>query len=231
MSTRSRESSVESLVGSARQRRRTLTQRDQEASTFSGILMDLCESTGALGAVLVDREGEAVDYAGYLDPFALKIAAAEWRLVLDVARQVPHPNYTETDGILIRGRHKSFAVVGLPDGYALVIELPRRSFGLSERAVAEAVRAVELEAGLGTPVPVQEASERWLRVEVRTVPSDRRRPEAVWLEGSWHPVVILGRHGGPLATRREIAYRARLPSGLEFTLVREPAGRWFADAL
>jgi hypothetical protein len=212
------------------QQRRTLAQRDQAASSFSGILMALCEGTGALGAVLVDRQGETVDYAGYVDPYALKVAAAEWRLVLEAARDVPHPGYTETQSIVVRGRKKTFAVQGLPAGYALVVELPRRSFGLSGRAVAEAVRAVELEASLGAPEETP-ASERWLRVEVRTAVGDRRRPEAVWLEGSWRPVVILGRHGGGLPTRREIAYRARLPSGQEFTLVREPTGHWFADAL
>ena len=211
-------------------RRRSLAPRDQAASSFSGILMALCDGTAALGAALVDRGGETVDYAGYLDPFALKVAAAEWRLVLDVARNVPHPAYQATHAILVRGRNKSFAVAGLPDGYAIVVELPRRSFGLSARAVAEAVRAVELEASLGTPDDTP-ASERWLRVEVRTDPGDRHRPEAVWLEGSWRPLVILGRHGGLSATRREVAFRARLPSGQEFTLVRERSGHWFADAL
>ena len=211
-------------------RRRSITPRDQEASSFSGILMDLCHATGALGAALVDRFGETVDYAGYLEPFAMRVAAAEWRIVLDMARAVPHSNYTETDGILVRGRKKSFAVVGLPDGYAIVVELARWSFGLSARAVAEAVRAIELEAALGTPNETP-ASERWLRVEVQTAQGDRRRPEAVWLEGSWHALVILGRHGRVLSSRREIAFRARLPSGQEFTLVREPPGHWFADAL
>jgi hypothetical protein len=211
------------------QRRRSIAPRDQAASSFSGILMSLCDGAGALGVALVDREGETVDYAGYLDPFALKVAAAEWRIVLDVAREVPHPHYRDTDGILVRGRKKSFAIVGLPDGYAFVVEMPRRSFGLSERAVAEAVRAVELEASLRRPKTTP-APERWLRVEVRAAPTDRHRPEAVWLDGAWQPLVILGRHrGGP--TRREVAFRARLPNGLEFTLVREPTGHWFADAL
>jgi hypothetical protein len=210
--------------------RKTIAPRDQALSSFSGILMSLCDATGALGVALVDREGETVDYAGYIDPYTLKVAAAEWRLVLDVARAVPHPHYAATDGILVRGKKRSFAVVGLPDGYAFVVVLPRRSFGLSERAVAEAARAVEIEASLGTPEETP-ASERWLRVEVRTAPGDRRRPVAVWLDGSWHPLVILGRHGGAVATRREIAFRARLSSGQEFTLVREPPGQWFADAL
>jgi hypothetical protein len=211
-------------------RRRSLAPRDQAASTFSGILMALCEGTSALGAALVDRGGETVDYAGYLDPFSMKVAAAEWRLVLELVRELPHPGYRETQGILIRAKKKSFAVVGISTGYAIVVALPRRAFGLSGRAVAEAVRAVELEAELGTPNEIP-ASERWLRVEVRTAPADRRRPEAVWLEGSWRPLVILGRHGGRSATRRELAFRARLPNGLEFTLVREVTGHWFADAL
>jgi hypothetical protein len=212
------------------QRRRSLAPRDQAASSFSGILMGLCDATGAFGAALVDREGETVDYAGYLEPFTLKVAAAEWRLVLDVAREVPHPHYRDTDGILVRGKKKSFAIVGLPDGYALVVELPRRSFGISERAVAEAVRAIELEASLSRPKATP-APERWLRVEVRTAPSDRRRPEAVWLDGAWHSLIILGRHRSGAPIRREVAFRARLPNGLEFTLVREPTGHWFADAL
>ncbi|HET9233311.1 MAG TPA: hypothetical protein VFP10_04160, partial [Candidatus Eisenbacteria bacterium] len=146
------------------------------------------------------------------------------------ARDVPHPHYRDTDGILVRGKKKSFAIVGLPDGYALVLELPRRSFGVSERAVAEAARAIEIEASLGTRRTTP-APERWLRVEVRTASSDRRRPEAVWLDGAWHPLVILGRHRGSITARREVAFRARLPNGLEFTLVREPSGHWFADAL
>jgi hypothetical protein len=213
------------------QRRRSLPPRDQAASSFSGILMALCDGTGAIGAALVDREGETVDYAGYLDPYTLRVAAAEWRLVLNVARDVPHPHYRDTNGILVRGKKKSFAIVGLPDGYALVVELPRRSFGLSERAVAEAVRAIEVEASIGKPRATP-ASERWLRVEVRTAESDRRRPEAVWIEGAWQALLILGRHrGGAAPTRREIAFRARLPNGLEFTLVRERTGHWFADAL
>ena len=89
--------------------------------------MALCEGTDALGAALVDRGGETVDYAGYLDPFNMKVAAAEWRLVLELVRDVPHPSYQETRGILIRGRKKSFAVVGISTGYAIVLALPRRS--------------------------------------------------------------------------------------------------------
>ena len=215
------------------QRRRALAPRDQAASSFSGILMGLCEGAGALAVALVDQEGETVDYAGYVDPYSIRVTAAEWRLVLRVARAAPPAKLPRAEAILVRCQSKSYAIVGLPDGYALVLELPRRSFGCSRRAVAEAVRAIELEASLDGPASSL-GVERWFRVEVRTASADRRRPEAVWHEGSWRPIVVLGRHhAGPKLPRpgREVAFRARFPTGLEFTLVREPTGRWFADAL
>jgi hypothetical protein len=185
-------------------RRRTLPPRDQEASAFSGILMRLCEGTGANGVALVDQGGETVDYAGYRDPFALRVMAAEWRIVLDIVRATEKP---------------------------LVLELPRRGFDLSRRALAEAAREIEAEAELPTTTAL--TRERWSRVEVRTVPGDRRRPEAVWLDGAWQAVVILGRHHAHRRPGRpgkgEVAYRARMPNGLEFALVREPLGTWFAS--
>ena len=42
-------------------RRRSIGDRDQRASVFSAALMRLCESASALGAAVVDAEGETVD--------------------------------------------------------------------------------------------------------------------------------------------------------------------------
>jgi hypothetical protein len=212
-------------------RRRTLPPRDQEASVFSAILMRLCEGTRAHGVALVDQEGETVDYAGYRDPYALRVMAAEWRIVLDIVRDTAKPGFSDAHELCIRSNRASFAIVGLAEGYALVLELPRRGFELSRRALAEAAREIELEAEL--PVTAVLQRERWSRVEVRTVPGDRRRPEAVWLDGVWQPLVILGRHHVERRVRRqgrgEVGYRARVPTGLEFALVREPLGAWFAS--
>jgi hypothetical protein len=212
-------------------RRRTLPPRDQEASAFSGILMRLCEGTGANGVALVDQGGETVDYAGYRDPFALRVMAAEWRIVLDIVRATEKPGFSDAHELQVRADGASFAIVGLAEGYALVLELPRRGFDLSRRALAEAAREIEAEAELPTTTAL--TRERWSRVEVRTVPGDRRRPEAVWLDGAWQAVVILGRHHAHRRPGRpgkgEVAYRARMPNGLEFALVREPLGTWFAS--
>jgi len=217
-------------------RRRTIGRRDQEPTEFSGILMRLCDNGGALGAALVDRQGETVDYAGYCEPFAMRIMAAEWRIVLDQLREITRAGFDQTREFRVRARGKSFALVALSDGYALVIELPARGFQFSLRALSEATRAIEREAGLASLNP--DAS-HWSRVDVRTAPGDRRRPEAVWLDGAFRPLTILGRYVDPLSVRRipkkkrgaEVGYRVGLPSGLEFTLIREPLGVWFAGDL
>ncbi len=233
-------------------RRRTLRPRDQAVSSFSATLLRLCDATGAAGATLVDNLGETVDYAGYLEPYALKVMAAEWRIVLDYLRQREKFDFSDVHEFVVRARQKSFALVALSEGYALVLELPRRSFSFSRRAVAEAIRELELEAGL----PLSNAMgqhEHWAKLEVRTAPGDPRRPEAVWFKGAWHSVTIVGRYAVPsqrttrLSGARPLttlppptfrapatsgtAYRARLATGHEFALVREPMGRWFADDL
>jgi hypothetical protein len=226
-------------------RRRTLRPRDQAVSSFSATLLRLCDATGAVGATLVDGQGETVDYAGYLEPYALKVMAAEWRIVLEYLRHSERFDFTDVREFVVRARAKSFALVALSEGYALVLELPRRAFSFSRRAVAEAVRELELEAGLPASNAMGQ-NERWSKLEVRTAPTDKRRPEAVWFKGAWHPVTILGRYSiatqtnsiPPSLTPKTPAkhaeargYRARLATGHEFALVRENTGRWFADDL
>jgi hypothetical protein len=212
-------------------RRRSLVPRDQAVSTFSATLLRLCETTGAAGAALVDPQGETVDYAGYLEPYTLKVMAAEWRIVLDSVRSVKKQGFDQVHEFVVRAQSRSFALVALAEGYALVLELPRKAFSFSRRAVAEAVRELEIEAGLPSSRITAEG-ERWSKLEVQTMPGDRRRPRAVWFQGSWRPVTILGRYSvDPRGRGRAVGYRARLPSGQEFALVREPMGLWFAGDL
>jgi hypothetical protein len=213
------------------QRRRRLAQRDQDTTPFSATLLRLCEATGALGAALVDAEGETVDYAGYLDPFSLRVMAAEWRIVLDIVRSVPRPGFQDAHELSVRARKKSFALVALPDGYAIVLALPLHSLLFSRRAVAEAAREIEREAGLTPSHAPEAAEERWSKIDVRTAPGDRRRPAAVWVDGAWREVTILGRIAQRRAPGREVGYRARLENGLEIALIREALGLWFAGGL
>lgn len=212
-----------------RARGRVAIDRDQEASPFSAILWRLCEGCSSHAAALVDKEGETVDYAGRISPYEIRVAAAELRLVLAFTRTAEIPGFSEVNEIRIRTGLRSYAIVGLGDGYAIVIELLRHSLSLSRRALAQAMRELEFEAGISSVL--EPGAMRWSRVKVKPSADDSRRPEAVWLEGSWQPVTVLGRYRSADLARRERGYLARLPNGAEFSLVREPLGYWFVDEL
>ncbi len=204
--------------------------RDQDPTRFAAVLARLCESTAALGAALVDREGETVDYAGYIPPFDLKVAAAEGRLVLNrVVEAGSSLDWPATRELVVRAARLSFVAVPLSEGYALVLELRRHAGGISPRALAEAVRELCREACLEPPRGM--AQERWEHVEVRTCSADRRRPLAIWRGGEWYPLEILGRYHEPQLGRSEVGYRVRLGARIDVSLVREPLGRWYAQDL
>lgn len=210
-----------------RQRRRTFV-RDQHASAFHAALMRLCDAVSCVGAALVDSEGETVDYAGNIDPFEIKIAAAEMSILLSVLRQTPVLQWRDTEEVTVRGTKRTFYAHVLEDGYAVVLALPPRAFTISRRAISEAIRELCVEGGLRLPPSIARDGEQWLRVLVRC-PLGSRRPNAVWANGSWCRLEVLGIYKDD-ARRGECGYRARLDSGAEITLVREPFGRWYADS-
>jgi hypothetical protein len=212
-----------------RARGRAAIDRDQDASPFSAILWRLCEGCSAHAAALVDREGETVDYAGGISPYEIRVAAAELRLVLAFTQSAQIPGFPQVNEIRIRTGQRSYAIVALGDGYAIVLELVRHSFSVSARAVLQATRELESEAGI-TSVLLPGGT-HWSRVEVRVSASDARRPDAVWSNGAWQAVTVLGRYRSGDLAPRERGYLARLASGAEFSLVREPLGFWFADGL
>lgn len=212
-----------------RVRGRVAIDRDQDASPFSAILWRLCEGCAAHAAAFVDKEGETVDYAGRISPYEIRVAAAELRLVLAFTQSAEVPGFAQVSEIRVRTGRRSYAIVALGDGYAMVLELVRHSFSLSVRAISQATRELEAEAGIKSVL--QPGSTRWSRVQVRASAANGHRPEAVWLNGAWHPVTVLGRYRTGDLARRERGYLTRLSSGAEFSLVREPLGVWFADDL
>jgi hypothetical protein len=206
--------------------RQLFGRRDQMPSSFAPTLGRLCSSAGVVGAALVDADGEAVDYAGRVSPFDIRVAAAEWRIILSRLERCQHSPWRDTRQVMIRGVNKSFGAVLLPEGYALVVQLLPRCFRVSPRALSEAVREICENAGLTTaPSP----GAQWMRVQVNESPAPQRRPRSVWVHRKWLPVEVLGRCVGPELLPNEIGYRVRLLGGAEVTLVREPLAQWFAD--
>jgi hypothetical protein len=200
--------------------------RDQLESPFSAILDRLCEASGAQAAALVDASGETVDYAGRVAPFDARVTAAEWRLVLSLIESTSVGGWAATRELLVRASRRSFAAWALGDGYAIVLILPRHAFRVSRRAIAQAVADLELEAGIDSRSGGERL--RWRHVQVRTDASDATRPQAVWQDGAWCPVTVLGRFQSADLGRSEVGYLTRLASGAEGLLIREPLGKWFS---
>ncbi len=195
--------------------------RDQDATIFSQILRRLLRSTpSARGAALVDFEGETVDYAGKLEPFELRIAAAHWQIVL---AELQSSGFGGTRQIIVRTTKRGYIVRRIHGTYALVLVLHRHAaFAVSQRALQEAEALLCAEAGWPLPSTVF-----WFGLEVEPSADDRMRPARLHLGGVWHELEIIGWIVG--LSPRERGYRVRLSCGAEVTMIRESGGRWFTD--
>ncbi len=201
--------------------------RDQPPSKFAATLGRLCDSLPAIAAAIVDGDGETVDYAGYRPTEDIKIMAAVLQLLVADARRAICLGGEQCRDLIVRAKHWSYAVVTLETEYFLVLQLPLRSFALSQRALTEAVRELCKEGQL--EIPARYARLDWLRVDVREDPTEARRPLAVWSREGWAPLEVLGRYHGEDLHPREVAYRVRMTNGMEVTVVRERLGKWYSD--
>lgn len=197
--------------------------RDQQVSPFGEILRDLCVVLGAKCAALVDFEGETVDYGGEGDPFDIRVIAAEWRLIMQ--RLNEGALLGSTYEMTVRARKKSFLVLSLPQGYALVLELGRRASTASERALCHASKRLCQEAGFGERCSM---GGDWTSVVVQEEPGDSRRPLSLVLDDREQTLTVLGRISVPEGNN-ERSFRVRLSSGDERTLVREAFGHWYME--
>jgi hypothetical protein len=129
----------------------------------------------------------------------------------------------------VRAKRRTFVIEAMPDGYAIALCLPQHGFNISRRALAQATRELAHEAGI--TLPETRAQVHWARVKVRTPAGSRlhRRPDAIWQQAAWRPITILGRYQARDLSHSELGYLARLASGAEVFLVREPLGVWFID--
>lgn len=190
-------------------------------SPFAAILDDFVRRVpGAFAAVLVDVQGETVDYVGQVDPFELKVAAAEWRLAVEQARM--QPTFATLQSILARGDRRSFFTYVLPDGYALVLLLRKRAgFAPLLRPLVVCERALVREARWS-----ERRLPEWYAIDVEV--DARRRPTRVRnCAGKAYDLDVLG----TLAELRRPArgWRVRLRTGEELNLVREPGDVWYTD--
>ncbi|MBI4700739.1 MAG: hypothetical protein HY744_06180 [Deltaproteobacteria bacterium] len=114
--------------------------RDVDRSGFTGILEALVGSCGdGVAAVLVDHEGESVDYAGALSPFDVKLAGAYWQIVLREARGCRLLGQLRE--LSVRTERLSFVVSPLHEGYCLVLVCGGRTSGGAPQAALQRARS------------------------------------------------------------------------------------------
>lgn len=198
------------------------SERDVDTTPFGRLLEALLGRVpGAYAAALVDSEGETVDYAGDVDPFEIRVAAAHCQILLRHVDELGALGRARR--IVVRAAKSSFLVEALEESYALVVLLGRRAgFAASRRAFSVCARELAAEAGWTIP-----KGPAWHPVRVEA--GRDGRPLAVVAPGAIGPtaVEILGSVVG--ATAHERAFRVRTSEGVEVMLVREPGRQWYAD--
>ncbi|MCA9622149.1 MAG: hypothetical protein KC731_24165 [Myxococcales bacterium] len=221
----------------------------QHRSPFTAILETFCESCrGAVGAALVDEEGEAVDIAAVPVPtpcgedvtlmpgYDLKLCGAYWQIVLREARTAAHLGDPSQLWVFCEGL--GFIVNALAEGYVLMLVCrPDALSAVSRRAIRQV--EVELAVEAGWPIPEPERP-YWRRCRVRL--DARGQPDrfqyAHGLPGSaddraqpWQPLRVEGPLTGLEGFEKgfRVALRAPLESAPRpLDLVREPTGTWYA---
>jgi hypothetical protein len=204
-----------------------LYKREEDETGFTAILRKHVEQTpGALGATLVDSEGEAVDYGGdTIDPFDLKIAAAHFRIVLnDIDRGRLAEEGGPTARMLILTEKRGFVLTVLPEGYALLTILrANAALGHADRSLDATLRGIYREAGWQSPP----GAFRWHPIDVEI--DARARPHRVRVRHQWTPVQPIGRVIAGLQPG-EVGWRVDVPAAeCETTLVLGRDDRWYAD--
>ncbi|MBI5560234.1 MAG: roadblock/LC7 domain-containing protein [Deltaproteobacteria bacterium] len=120
---------------------------------FKKILKELTEKTGASGAILLDRDGEAVDSFVTSSGLELKAIGAHKGIILNMLKDAQNRanGGGEVCSIGITTKNARLAISAMKDGYYLVVTLEREngngSFGKVFLEAKKAIGAIEREMG------------------------------------------------------------------------------------
>jgi hypothetical protein len=194
-----------------------MSSRDLDETPFSAALNRyLNRADGADAAILVDGEGEAVDYAGDEDPFELRVLGATFAIVVSDALSVPKHRIQR---IQLNAVQTAYSIDLLEAGY-FVITRYTASAAEASHVCARSALAAELAREAGW----HEHPEPWLPAQI--VVDAAGRPEAIHAD-STYSLAVIGREANSDATC--IRYRVHLQTGQELTLAREGSAAWYSD--
>lgn len=197
--------------------------RDQIEGPLTVLLRQmLIISPRVLSAVLVDTDGECVDYCSQTDPYEAKVSGAILSLALRQVRGFAEAmDVGEVASFEVHAANHDLAARNLGQGYCIVIVTePQGCDQDVMTAMSRVGTAICEEAGL--PLPSWDSEDQGLHVEIREAIGWPFAPVS-FAQGNGPPVRIidvLGRweeHGG-LSGSQLTCFRVRLEDEREVTL-------------
>jgi predicted regulator of Ras-like GTPase activity (Roadblock/LC7/MglB family) len=200
-------------------------QRDRPDSEFSFILNRFVQvHEEVLAAVVVDGDGECVDYASVIDPYEAKVfGAALLSTTADITAAARRMGAGSPIQWVVEASRYDLLVRRLSDDFALVVVLTSHGLNAHVLAAMNALSdALRFEAGV--------AAANWdpssvpFRVQTRLGPQGEELPASVYDGGVAQAVqAVLARwtERGVISAADRICFRVRVAKG-ELTLVFEP---------
>ena len=200
-------------------------QRDRPDSAFSFILNRFVQvHSEVLAAVVVDGDGECVDYASVIDPYEAKVfGAALLGTTAEITAATRRMGAGSPIQWVVEASKYDLLVRRLSDDFALVVVLSSRGLnGHVLAAMNTLAGALRYEAGLDAAT--WDPSSVPFRVQTRLGPDGEELPASVYDGGVAQAVqAVLARwtERGVISSADRTCFRVRVAKG-ELTLVFEP---------
>ena len=120
------------------------------ASEFGELLAELVGTVpGAVGAVFVDWDGEAVDQFGHIPEMDIRIIGAHWGIVVNLTKQILKKNrYGKPDMIILSSEKREVIIQTVTPDYFVVLTMKRGThLGHALKEVTRVSKAIREEMG------------------------------------------------------------------------------------
>lgn len=200
--------------------------RDQVESVFTTMLRGLWDAVPSLlAAVLVDTEGECIDYVSALPPYDAKVVGAHMLMMMDMLQNSREKVALGEPMVLeISASGRELWVQRIGGEYVLVVVLTPGADRAQLRTAVSSV-ANEFRAEVGIEPPAWEGSGKRLSVRVRPSPGWKYAPQG-FSDGSVRVLIsdVLGRwtESAGVGGDEVVCFRVRTAEGQELTLVHDP---------